>query len=695
MALTAFALGISGALAQNIVFVDPSASGDDSGSSWSNAFPDLDSALSSGASEVRVAEGTYVPGGGSDPARSFILPDGCVILGGFPSGGASLEQRDPQTYESTLSGARSLYHVVRAQNVGASTRLDGFTVTRGTGDDGGYGGVGGAGGGIYLDHSSPTIAGCTIEDNHARLGAGVLVLQGSPVFRECSFVNNDTVRSGEGGGLYAFSTENPTFLTVEDCYFGLNTAYQGHFATGHGGAIYSGAGVHLTVKRTTFVSNYTFHNNSLGNATTGGAITNFEPGAVVEDCVFLTNYSNLGAGVYSVGNITVINSLFAGNRAVGAITCGGFDCPSDVPDRNAGFGGGLYCSGTESVVIGSTFSGNTAAKRGAGMHMNGILRNSISWGNFDYQPPGEDPTPLIDAQIHGNIDVEFSDVEALFQTIPGENPPEPANFPGCMDTDPLFVDPQGGDFRLAANSPCIDAADNTAVPLHILGDIEGKPRFIDSPLVPDTGSGSAPIVDMGAYEFLPEGAANLPPVPRFSFTADGYTVRFTDTSSDFDGQVVARFWDFGDGSNADTMNPEHTYAGNGPYTVTLTVWDDDSAAGVSEGVELSLASIPERIHVMKIRLRSVPVGDRIRVIAKVFVRDESDSPVPGATVNGTFTLPNETLRARSAITNGKGIAKLRVKNWPGTYTLSVDDVTLEGYVLDPATSQLSASKTFN
>ncbi|MCL4692643.1 MAG: PKD domain-containing protein, partial [Candidatus Hydrogenedentes bacterium] len=396
------------------------------------------------------------------------------------------------------------------------------------------------------------------------------------------------------------------------------------------------------------------------------------------------NYSNLGAGIYSVGNITVINSLFAGNRAVGAITCGGFDCPSDVPDRNAGFGGGLYCSGTESVVIGSTFSGNTAAKRGAGMHMNGILRNSISWGNFDYQPPGEDPTPLIDAQIHGNVDVEYSDVQALFQTIPGEDPPEPANFPGCLDTDPMFADPQDGNYRLAANSPCIDAAD-----------IEGKPRFIDSPFTADTGSGVAPLVDMGAYEFLPEGAANLPPVPRFSYSPDGYTVRFTDTSSDFDGQVVAWLWDFGDGATSDAMDPEHTYAGNGPYTVTWTVWDDESAAGVSEGVELSLAAIPQPLHVLKIRLRAVPVGEQIRVIAKVFVRDESDSPVPGAMVNGTFTLPNGMLRARSASTNGKGIATLRVKNWPGTYTLSVDDVTLEGYVLDPATSQLSASKTFN
>jgi hypothetical protein len=695
MALTAIVLGISGAFAQNVVFVDQSASGNDSGADWANAFPDLDTALVSGASEIRVAEGTYIPAGGANPSTSFQLTDGCVVLGGFPSGGAPLEQRDSISYATTLSGASSVYHVVRAQNVGPSTVLDGFTITGGMGDDGGYGGAGGAGGGIYLDHASPTIVECTIQDNHARIGAGVLVFQGSPTFRACSVNNNDTVRSGEGGGIYALSPEGPTSLTIEDCYFGLNTAYQGHFATGHGGAIYSGSGVNLTVKRSTFVSNFTFHNSSLGNATTGGAITNFEDGALFEDCVFLTNYSNLGAGIYSIGSITVHNSLFVGNRAVGAITCGGFDCPSDVPDRNAGFGGGVYCSASGSVVIGSTFADNWAAKRGAGMHMVGILQNSIAWGNRDYQPPGEDPTPLIDAQIHGNVSVEYSDVEALFQTIPGEGPPEPANFPGCLDTDPFFVDPSGGDYRLAENSPCIDAADNSAVPSHILADLEGKPRFMDSPLVDDTGSGVAPIVDMGPYEFLPEGAGNLPPVPRFSYIVDGHTVHFTDTSGDYDGEVIAWQWNFGDGMMSDETNPIHAYVGDGPFTVTLTVWDNETGSSVSDGVEIALATDPMPLHVANIRLRAVPALDKLRVIGKVVVRDANASPIPGASVTGTFTLPNGKKRVRIGVTNANGIAKLRITNQAGTYMLQIDDVVLEGYILDLNASVLSASRTFN
>ncbi|MDY7079704.1 MAG: tandem-95 repeat protein, partial [Chloroflexota bacterium] len=39
-------------------------------------------------------------------------------------------------------------------------------------------------------------------------------------------------------------------------------------------------------------------------------------------------------------------------------------------------------------------------------------------------------------------------------------------------------------------------------------------------------------------------------------------------------------WDFGDGETiTDTLTPTHTYADNGVYTVTLTVWDNDGGEG--------------------------------------------------------------------------------------------------------------------
>jgi fibro-slime domain-containing protein len=63
-----------------------------------------------------------------------------------------------------------------------------------------------------------------------------------------------------------------------------------------------------------------------------------------------------------------------------------------------------------------------------------------------------------------------------------------------------------GDYHLTNDlvdpSPCIDAADNDAVPANVETDLDSIPRFLDDPDVePDPGNGTAPIVDMGAYEY--------------------------------------------------------------------------------------------------------------------------------------------------------------------------------------------------
>ncbi|MFI4970193.1 MAG: S8 family serine peptidase [Lysobacterales bacterium] len=72
---------------------------------------------------------------------------------------------------------------------------------------------------------------------------------------------------------------------------------------------------------------------------------------------------------------------------------------------------------------------------------------------------------------------------------------------------------------------------------------------------------------------------NAPPVADFTDTINGLTVSFTDTSSDSDGTIASRSWDFGDGSALDTTaNPVHTYAAGGTYSVSLTVTDNGGAS---------------------------------------------------------------------------------------------------------------------
>ena len=47
----------------------------------------------------------------------------------------------------------------------------------------------------------------------------------------------------------------------------------------------------------------------------------------------------------------------------------------------------------------------------------------------------------------------------------------------------------------------IDSGSNLRVPGNIGNDLAGDDRFVDDPGMPDTGEGSAPLVDRGAYEF--------------------------------------------------------------------------------------------------------------------------------------------------------------------------------------------------
>jgi uncharacterized repeat protein (TIGR01451 family) len=128
---------------------------------------------------------------------------------------------------------------------------------------------------------------------------------------------------------------------------------------------------------------------------------------------------------------------------------------------------------------------------------------------------------------------------------------------GNLNTDPLFVDFDGTDnitgtlddnLRLLPNSPAVDAGDNTTVPTDTFDldgdsvfteplpfDLDGHPRFVDVPFRPDTGNGTPPIVDMGAYETVPildltvTKWASPDPVPAGAQLT--YTIRVANTGN--------------------------------------------------------------------------------------------------------------------------------------------------------------------
>lgn len=80
------------------------------------------------------------------------------------------------------------------------------------------------------------------------------------------------------------------------------------------------------------------------------------------------------------------------------------------------------------------------------------------------------------------------------------------------------------------------------------------------------------------FSRVTQSGGNQPPVADFSVDCERLTCTFADASSDWDGNIVGYDWDFGDGSShSSATDPVHTFPGDGTWTVTLTVTDDDGA----------------------------------------------------------------------------------------------------------------------
>ncbi|WP_437591389.1 choice-of-anchor Q domain-containing protein [Sorangium sp. So ce1000] len=442
---------------------------------------------------IRVAPGTY-------PESIAWTGKSIALIGAGP---------DATIVDPSLGpGGRCLMLV----DVPPGTRVEGFTCQNGTTDA-----TSPDGGGMLIQGGRLQVKRVVFQNNLAFGNGGGLWIEGADVtLHDASFLNNEAANSGggQGGGLgithgqlkvvRSFVYQNESIprgggIAVLDGSSAkvVESRFQENFGR-TGGGIWS---VDSELK----VSGSVFSNN--GSDFIAAALGGFNSSVEIADSTIDGNHSdsrqqhvisvngslamfrssitgNLGGGISSTGDLTVLDCLFANNTATRG---GGINATGTARVTNSVFfantangvgglreiealGGGIYADGDMSVTN-CTFYGNSAEgfvppDDGGGLYVASettTVLNSILWGDS----PNEIAGP-------GTAVITYSDVMGGY---PGT---------GNIDQDPLFVAPAEGDLHLQASSPARDAGLFTSsLPKT---DLDGNPRV----------SGAAP--DMGAYE---------------------------------------------------------------------------------------------------------------------------------------------------------------------------------------------------
>lgn len=210
-------------LGQTRLYVNASAQGQNDGSSWADAFTELQTALATAApsNEIWVAQGTYFPTTDNNRDSSFNLPSGVHLYGGFAGTETSLSERDWAAHSTVLSGdigvpgdsSDNSFTILYMDNPDSLTLVDGFQFEWGNANSMTSGepanGPRRCGGALYImgedGEAYPTIRNCHFEHNTARFGGAVFINglnNGSvaPMFLNCVFERNTATQ--DGGGVY-------------------------------------------------------------------------------------------------------------------------------------------------------------------------------------------------------------------------------------------------------------------------------------------------------------------------------------------------------------------------------------------------------------------------------------------------------------------------------------------------------------
>lgn len=297
-----------GHLSARVIFVKKGANGN--GSSWDQAMGNLQEALlrAKAGDQIWVAAGKYFTTKDNDRTKSFVVPDGVTLIGGFAGFEAMPEQRDPASNLTILSGEigqpskdDNAFTVVYTKNASSATIVDGFVIMGGSA-------TGSAsqnpmhhkGAGWYNDAingtSSPSIRNCIFMSNIAREGAGMYNFASNgtcePTIENCKFISN--LSDLDGGAVFNDGNNGSCNPRFTNCFFEANEATYG--AGMFNKAEYGSA--QPLLKNCVFVANVAYIRASgVYNDRTASSKGTCE--AIMVGCRFEKNSSSVGSEISS------------------------------------------------------------------------------------------------------------------------------------------------------------------------------------------------------------------------------------------------------------------------------------------------------------------------------------------------------------------------------------------------------------
>ncbi len=505
------------------IFVNNGNASNGNGTSWAQAFNNLEDAIlaSTSANQIWIANGVYLPKkdttGKENPmdnrAKTFFINKNIKLFGGFLGNETTVAMANPLLNPTILSGdigivddsTDNAYHVIyittNTNSIDNNTIINGITITKGFANLPNVAGQNvHSGGGIYFNsigntkNTSPLITNCTFMNNSARTGGACYFnIKGNtvaPIFTNCIFKNNyagtsPTTISGAGGAI-RFDINGNVAAIFNNCLFEQNRS-------GSGGSIYNicfSGSSYISINNSYFIKN---------RANSGGVIYSCSNGATVVNKPIFTNsvFSenqgvNVGGVIYNIAN--------SGETSTDAINC-------IFSKNSSASGAALYNTKAASAVCLPT------------------LKNSIIW----------DETTAGNEIVNNATSLSTSTLTNCIISdgiVDGTIAPSSGNlFTACIEANPLFLNPanlKGPDalwrtiddgLNVQTTSLAINAGSNAILPNSIT-EIKfaklSENQAITKDITGITNRIMDGVVDIGSFEY----AAAVPlPLTILEFTA--------------------------------------------------------------------------------------------------------------------------------------------------------------------------------